>query len=129
MSLRVYRIVSTNTASGTGQATATVVQRGVIVGVGVSAMGQGGAADGFYATEVSLNNTSVNQAATNGAVSENIIAKHYHSYDAGVAGASNFFQPVNRPVAPGNVLSINQTLTGTASAAVFTVAFDVLVNE
>lgn len=127
--LRIYRVVTTNTASGVGLGSNTVVAKGKIVGVRFSAAGVGGAGGGLYFTELAFNNTATNNATISGAPSEQIIGTAYITFTTTTPNQINGFFPFNRPVQPGNILCINQTLSGTAASAYYVVCYDVLVEE
>jgi len=130
MNIRIYRLTGTGLATATGVASTTVLQKGTIVGVAICGLFTVGAGSGRMSSELALNNTSNGNAETaTGAPTENIVCRATQGAFAGAASAPvALYVPMDKPVSVGNVLCINQILTGNAPGT-FMVGFDVFVKE
>lgn len=129
MPIRIYRLTIANTASGVGQASTTVIQKGTIVQVAAVGDYGAGASRGRLTMELALNNTSQSQAETaTGSVSEQMLCRTVLASTASTTSTVNHVYPLNRRIEQGNILCINTTQSGTAANSVLA-GYDVYVNE
>lgn len=114
-----YQLFSPQTASLAGAATIQVVQPGRIVGVTMGIHGTGGATVGTYIDQVNLNNANTLFNTANNPPRETILATT--GLALGVTSAGNTVTPnipQNIPIRPGDIISLNVALVGTAGTGV-----------
>lgn len=113
----VYRLVHTQVAAAAGVAEITVPGAGRIVGFHSFELVGGGAASGYYRSELAVNNNAVTNAGVN-YPPRNLTLGSWGIISPNGANATmdTGFIPCDVPVNSGDRLSINQTSTGTNAA-------------
>lgn len=114
-----YQLLTAQTASGPGVASLAIVRDCRMYGFLWAGRAAGGAGIGYYSQSLELNNTGQTNADTNNPNRNTIIGRVSFSTANAGTGSVNVgaFVPVDIALKAGDVLSINQTQTGTAAGS------------
>lgn len=127
--LRIYRLTSTATATALGQAATTIVNKGRIKQICV-VHGQSGPGAGTarVSSELAMNNSGNGNSEISSLQSTDVLlARTSCTTQAATASNIAFKVDMDRPVTPGDVLSIN--ILATAAPTANFMAYDVYVME
>lgn len=126
-----YHLVSALTAFAAGMGQTQVVRSGRLVGVVLRWTGIAGAGGTFGGNcSAMLNQNSVNESVTNNPAREPFLASgHVWSVAATAFAMGPTFVPLNVPVAPGDLLTINAGNAGGAAPASSNISCDFYVTE
>lgn len=121
----LYHLVHLQTGTIANAANAQILRGGRLVGIRASVAGIGGAATGYVATSLELNNTAQANGDTNNPPRETVLFTHQSQW-ANATGAAQQasgispYVPCNVPLQIGDTISASQVQTGTAPATLRT---------
>lgn len=109
-----YHLHSAQTGTLPGAASATIIRKGKIVGARLGSSLGGGAAGGYYSITLE-NQTGQANGDTNNPPREVVLAALNPAVGSGSVTSTQVFVPLEVPVEPGDILSLNIVQTGTAA--------------
>lgn len=126
-----YHLYTALTTFAAGMGQTQIVRAGRLVGVRMSWKAIAGAGGTFGGNaSAMMNQNSVNDSVTNNPPRETFLASLYTWAGAGVASAAEGpFVPLNVPVRPGDLITINAGNSGAAAPASSHLAVDFYIME